>query len=134
MKTSIIFLTTSGNTEELADVLKEAAEDKGMETYISEVTAADKDEFLSGDILCFGSPAQGEEEVAEDVMDFVSDIGDSLSGKKVFMFGSYGWGGGEYMEAWTEIMTGYGAILIHDPVTCLEAPDEEVIETLKTVF
>ncbi|MDO5725366.1 MAG: flavodoxin domain-containing protein [Tissierellia bacterium] len=128
MKANIIFFTTSGNTEAMADTLKSSLEAKGYDVSI--FNDEQGEDFADADLLLFGSPAQGTEEVDDTVIMPTIDKLD-LNGKKVFMFGSYGWGGGEYMENWKEIMKDKGAILAAEPVVCLEAPDDSVDEELK---
>lgn len=130
MKLGITFWTSSGNTEALAKRARDYAESKGVEVYCDNVETFDRDKFFACDVLAFGSPAQGTEELAPDIQDLMDSITDEVKGKKVIMFGSYGWGGGEYMEAWKDMLEEKGAIIATEPVTCLEAPDNEAFEAI----
>ncbi|MDO5708099.1 MAG: flavodoxin domain-containing protein [Andreesenia angusta] len=130
MKVNMIYFSSTGRTEEMAETVKEAIESKGYELNIY-TDEADGEEFADADILVFGSPATGVEEVDESIIVPTIDSIPSLDGKEVFMFGSYGWGDGEYMETWKEEMEGKGAIMAADPVVCLEEPDDSVKDELK---
>lgn len=130
MKINMIYFSSTGHTEAMAEALEEAALDAG---YDIEVFTEEADEnFVDADILFFGSPACGTEEVDDTIiLPTIENI--ELDGKKVFLFGSYGWGGGEYMEIWRADMESLGAELIADPVVCLEEPDDEVLDHLREV-
>ena len=67
---------------------------------------------------------------------FIEETADKYSGKKVALFGSYGWGTGEWMESWEERMNGYGAVITLDCLIINEAPednDERCIEFGKKI-
>ena len=120
MKTAVIYWSGTGNTEAMA---KAAAEGANAELFtVSEFkgSAADYDAFA------FGCPAMGAEVLEEDEFEpFFTDIEASLSGKKVLLFGSYGWGDGEWMRNWEERCKNAGAALVCEGVICNESPDDE---------
>lgn len=60
-----------------------------------------------------------------------TDCEAALSGKKIALFGSYGWGSGEWMDDWAERSRNAGADLSCDPVICNEAPDDEAVSNCK---
>lgn len=130
MKVGIVWYTTGGNTTDLADVVEETVAGKA-DVYRSEVEAVDKDELLSCDAFAFGCPAQGAEELSPEMQDLMDEIAGDLAGKPVIIFGSYGWGGGEYAEQWRAQLEGAGVTLAHDQVCCLETPDDEAKEAMK---
>lgn len=81
--------------------------------------------MLKSDALLFGCPAMGAEELEETEFEpFFSAIEGKLAGKKVGLFGSYGWGDGEWMRTWTERVKKAGGVMIADGVIANEAPDE----------
>ena len=127
----IVYWTGGGNTEELANKAKECAEANGLEVYISTVEDLDRNKFFESDFYAFGSPAQGSEELAPEIQDLMDSIENEIDGKKVFMFGSFGWGDGEYMDEWKSIMNDKNAIIAHEPVVCLEAPDDEAFSSIE---
>ena len=54
------------------------------------------------------------------------------AGKKIALFGSYGWGDGQWMRDWEERMTAAGATLVGgEGLMCHETPDEEGLEACK---
>lgn len=56
-----------------------------------------------------------------------------LGGKKIALFGSYGWGDGEWMRIWEETCTGDGAVFVRDSVICNDAPDDNAIADCKAL-
>ena len=63
---------------------------------------------------------------------FASCEGD-LKGRKIALFGSYGWGDGEWMRSWEETCKGDGAVLICDSVICNDAPDEAAVASCEAL-
>ena len=70
----------------------------------------------------------GAEVIEEDEMEpLVSALEGNVSGKKIALFGSYGWGDGEWMRSWVERMTSAGATVIGgEDAICQEAPDADM--------
>ena len=95
-----------------------------VEVFEAEGFSADKmDEF---DAVAFGCPAMGAENLEESEFEpMFTDCEGSLSGKKIALFGSYGWGSGEWMDDWADRCKNAGANLAVDPVICNEAPDDD---------
>lgn len=120
----LAYFSNTGNTKALAEAFKSAVEAKGGSLYFSEAAGVDKAAFAAADVWAFGSPASGTEEINDtEVLPLIEELQDRLKGKKVFLFGSYGWGGGAFMDAWKQDMEGRGAVIAAEPVTCLETPD-----------
>ena len=124
MKVSIVYWSGTGNTELMAASAVEGAKRAGADVEM--LTAAEADaSVLKSDALLFGCPAMGAEELEETEFEpFFSAIGGKLAGKKVGLFGSYGWGDGEWMRTWTERVKKAGGVMIADGVIANEAPDE----------
>ena len=128
----LVYFSNTGNTKALAEAFRSAVEAKGGSLYFSEAAGADKAAFSAADVWVFGSPASGTEEVNDtEILPLIEELKDGLKGKKVFLFGSYGWGGGAFMDAWKLDMEGRGAVIAAEPVTCLEAPDGEAEDAMK---
>ena len=127
MKTAVIYWSGTGNTEAMAKAVAEAA-DAGLFT-VSEFNgnAADYDAFA------FGCPAMGAEVLEEDEFEpFFTSIESSLSGKKVLLFGSYGWGDGEWMRNWYERTKEANAEMIGDEGFIVnETPSDDDLVKLK---
>ena len=92
--------------------------------------AAEFDESMidSFDSVAFGCPSMGTEELEEsEFAPMFESCEAKLSGKKIALFGSYGWGDGEWMRNWEETCKADGAVLACDSVICNDAPDDEAV-------
>ena len=124
MKVSIVYWSGTDNTELMAASAAEGAKRAGADVEM--LTAAEADaSVLKSDALLFGCPAMGAEQLEETEFEpFFSAIEGKLAGKKVGLFGSYGWGDGEWMRTWTERVKKAGGVMIADGVIANEVPDE----------
>ena len=96
-----------------------------------EMNAAKLAEF---DAVAFGCPAMGAEQLEESEFEpMFSDLEGSLNGKKIALFGSYGWGDGEWMRTWEENCRDKGANLVCDSVICQETPDDEALSACRSL-
>lgn len=125
-KIAVVYWSGTGNTEIMAqkvfDGAKEAGADVAMFTA-SEFSADDMDQF---DAIAFGCPSMGAEQLEESEFEpMFQDCESKLNGKKIALFGSYGWGDGEWMRTWEEICVNDGAVLACDSVICNEVPDDD---------
>ncbi len=124
MKIAIVYYSGTGNTEAMADIIKDKLSGKADVSVIdpSSFGPSDLEEF---DAFAFGCPAMGNEVLEEDIFEpMFASIEGNLSGKKIILFGSYGWGDGEWMRSWEERCKNAGAMLAADPVIAQEAPDD----------
>ena len=125
-KVGIIYWSSTGNTEAMAQAVEEGAKAAGADVEIMEVADADVDKALSYDVLALGCPAMGDEELEDSVFQPVFEACEpKLAGKKVALFGSYGWGDGDWMRSWEEKCQNDGVALAVDSVICNEEPDDE---------
>ena len=122
-KVAVVFWSATGNTETMANCVAEGA--NGTIVPCSEMNAAKLAEF---DAVAFGCPAMGAEQLEESEFEpMFSDLEGSLNGKKIALFGSYGWGDGQWMRDWVERAQGDGAqVLNGEGLICNEAPDDDV--------
>lgn len=128
MKKAIIYSTTTGNTEAMANAVKKGAELSGAEVYFSTADSADSAKVLACDVVILGSPAMGAEELEDSMEAFYSSIESSLSGKKVAVFGSYDWGDGEWLRLWRDRIVSAGASVVNaDGLAGHLFPDEETV-------
>ena len=130
MKVSIVYATTTGNTEALANAASEGAKAAGREVSFSTADSADSAEVLGADLILLGSPAMGAEQLEDSMETFFSGIESSLGGKKVGLFGSYDWGGGQWISDWSDRVTGAGATLV-GAVKAQLTPDDAALEEVK---
>lgn len=125
---AVVYWSGTGNTEAMANAVLEGAKSAGADAKL--FTSADFSASLAGeyDAIAFGCPAMGAEELEEDEFaPMYESCKESLSGRRVALFGSYGWGDGEWMRNWEESVKKTGADLISEGVTACESPDDEAL-------
>lgn len=128
-KVAVVFWSATGNTGAMAKAVGEAAASKG-----AEVDYLGPGEFSSSklgdyDAVAFGCPAMGAEVLEETEFEpMFTELEGSLSGKKIGLFGSYGWGDGQWMRDWQDRANAAGANLVSDGVMANNAPDDEALE------
>ena len=125
-KVAVVYWSGTGNTEIMANKVAEGIKEAGAEAVLftaSEFDAAQMDAF---DAIAFGCPSMGAEQLEESEFEpmFLS-CEQNLQDKKIALFGSYGWGDGEWMRNWETACLGDGAKLACDSVICMETPDGE---------
>ena len=134
MKTAVIYWSGTGNTEKMAEAVAAGARSAGAETSLltaSEFTAAGVQAY---DTLAFGCPAMGAETLEEDEFaPMFESVKPALKGKKIALFGSYGWGDGEWMRTWETDCAAAGCVFAADSVTCNEAPDEDALAACRAL-
>ncbi|MBQ3462018.1 MAG: flavodoxin domain-containing protein [Clostridia bacterium] len=118
-------------TAGLAERLAKAA---GAEVSIFTASEFDESKVDDFDAIAFGCPSMGSEELEDsEFAPMFNACEAKLSGKKVGLFGSYGWGDGEWMRNWEENVKSDGANLVSDGVICNEAPDDEAAENCRNL-
>ena len=130
MKVAIVYASTTGNTEALANAAAEAAKNAGREVTVKTADQADIGETLSADLILLGSPAMGDEVLEDSMEEFYTNLKASLSGKTVGLFGSYDWGDGQWMRDWEENAKASGAVVTGTVIANL-APDAEALDKIK---
>ncbi len=121
----LVYKSNTGNTEAMAEKLKDSLTELGAELTYLEASEADKDALLAADVMVIGCPACGTEELDDEYIEpLMEELAPELSGKQLALFGSYGWGGGEYMETWVSRVEEAGGELVADPVTVEGEPDD----------
>lgn len=134
MSISVVYWSGTGNTEAMADALADGIREAGGEAALITVDSADAQELVKEDVFALGCPSMGAEELEEREMEpFVAELEGEVSGKKILLFGSYGWGDGEWMRNWEERMKNAGAVLVTGSgIIANEAPDDAAVAKLKT--
>ena len=133
-KIAVVFWSGTGNTETMANAVAEGAKEKGAEVDILGAAEFSADSAANYDAIAFGCPAMGAEILEEDEFQPMWDgVKGSLSGKKIVLFGSYGWGDGEWMRNWEEDAKAAGAVLAADGLTVNEAPDDDATAQCKAL-
>ncbi|MBQ3773447.1 MAG: flavodoxin [Pseudobutyrivibrio sp.] len=124
-KVNVVFWSQSGNTESMANAVGAGVTEAGGEANVVYVGDASIDELKSAKAFALGCPAMGAEVLEEGEMEpFVADLDGFVSGKTIGLFGSYGWGDGQWMRDWVDRMTAAGATVVNgEGVICQDAPD-----------
>ena len=128
MKIAVVYWSSTGNTEAMAQAVVEGAKRAGAEAELFTAAEFDGGKMDEFDAVAFGCPAMGAEELEDGEFAPMFETCESkLSGKKIALFGSYGWGDGQWMRDWVERAQGDGAqVLNGEGLICNEAPDEDV--------
>ena len=133
-KTAIIYWSGTGNTEAMANAIFDGAKEVNADTKLFSVDQITADEAKDYNNLIFGCPAMGAEELEEGEFEpFFAELEGNLSGKNVALFGSYGWGDGEWMRNWEESCKEAGAVLATESVICNDMPDDDGVENCKAL-
>lgn len=133
-KIAVVYWSGTGNTEEMAKQVAEGAAVAGAEVSIFTAGEFSADITDTYDGIAFGCPSMGAEELEEGEFQPMWDGAQlKLKGKKVALFGSYGWGDGEWMRNWEETCVNSGIDLAGDHVICNDAPDDEAKEACKAL-
>ena len=130
-KVAIVFWSATGNTETMANCIAEGAGAAAAIVPCAEMDAAKLGEY---DVVAFGCPAMGAEQLEESEFEpMFAGLEGSLNGKKVALFGSYGWGDGEWMRGWEKDCDDSGIRLVCESVTCCEAPDDAALDACRAL-
>ena len=133
-KVAIVYWSGTGNTEAMANAVAEGAKAQGAEATLfsaGEFEAALMDGF---DAVAFGCPAMGAEVLEEGEFEpMFAACEPKLAGKKIALFGSYGWGDGEWMRNWEETCAADGAALACESVICQETPDDDALTACRAL-
>ena len=128
-KVAVVYWSGTGNTQAMADAVEEGAKAKGAEVTVFEAADFTADQVSAYDGIAFGCPAMGDEILEENEFDpMFTDVEKALTGKKIALFDSYGWGDGQWMRDWEERCREAGAELVSESVISNDAPGDEETE------
>ena len=121
----IIYYSNSGNTEKMANLIAEGIINTGKTAEVINVSNANVNIFDDEDVVILGCPAMGDEVLEESEFEpFMEEISTRIQGKKVALFGSYGWGDGQWMRDWQERVESLGCTLINDGLIIQYEPED----------
>ncbi len=133
-KIAVVYWSGTGNTEAMAKAVLEGIKEKGAEGVMLTATEFDESMIDSFDAIAFGCPSMGSEQLEDSEFEPMFAFCEAkLKGKKIALFGSYGWGDGEWMRNWEETCISDGAVLACDSVICNDAPDDEATASCKAL-
>ena len=122
-KVAVVYWSGTGNTQAMAEAVANAA---GAELFTADAFSGEKMDAY--DAVGFGCPSMGSEQLEESEFEpMFEDCKSHLAGKRIALFGSYGWGDGEWMRNWEAECLSLGANMVCECVICQETPDEEAL-------
>lgn len=133
-KVAVVFWTGTGNTGAMANAVAEGVKSAGAEAALLGPAEFGPDKLAEYDAVAFGCPAMGAEVLEEGEYEpMFAALEGSLSGKKIALFGSYGWGDGQWMRDWEDRARATGANIVTDSVTANNAPDDAALDACKSL-
>lgn len=126
-KTAVVYWSGTGNTQMMAEKVAEGVRAAGAEADVYNCTEFSADLMDNYEAVAFGCPSMGSEQLEDTEFEPVfTECEAKLSGKVIGLFGSYGWGDGEWMRSWEDRVRDAGATLVGgEGVIANEAPDED---------
>ncbi|NLM18448.1 MAG: flavodoxin [Clostridiaceae bacterium] len=133
-KIAVIYWSGTGNTEMMANAIAKGAKAKGGDVDLFDASDFNDSMLDSYDALALGCPSMGAEVLEEDEFQPMYDsIKNNLGNKKIVLFGSYGWGDGEWMRNWENELRALGANLLGDGLIVNEQPDDDELVICETL-
>ena len=134
MKTAVVYWSGTGNTEAMAQAVAEGMTAAGAEAVLLTPAEVASDDLNAYAAIAFGCPAMGAEVLEETEFQPMFDACKrSLGGKRVALFGSYGWGDGEWMRTWESDCDSAGVNLVCESVICTETPDDAALDACRAL-
>ncbi len=131
MKVAVIYASTTGNTEAMANAICEAVKSAGADVVFGTADSADKAAVAACDVILLGSPAMGDEVLEDSMEEFYAGLEGDLNGKKVGIFGSYDWGDGKWLRDWKDRLDGVGASVVGEPLLVHLTPGDDELAQCK---
>ena len=133
-KTAVVYWSGTGNTEAMAKAVAEGMESAGAQVTMLTPDQVKASELSAYDAIAFGCPAMGSEVLEEmEFQPMFDACKHSLGGKRAALFGSYGWGDGEWMRTWESDCDSAGVNLVCESVICTETPDDAALEACRAL-
>ena len=125
-KTAVIYWSGTGNTKAMAEAITQGLKHKSAEVHLFDVLDITGEQAILYEKLVLGCPSMGAEVLEESAFEpFFTEIEKDLGGKKVALFGSYGWGDGEWMRDWETRTENAGAQLFEEGSILGDKPTSE---------
>lgn len=129
----VVYWSQTDNTEAMAQAVAQGIEEAGKKAKLAEVSAVSAADLKDAKAFALGCPAMGAEVIEEDEMEpFVAEVEGFASGKTIGLFGSYGWGDGQWMRDWEDRMKAAGAeVACGEGIITQETPDDDALVKCK---
>jgi flavodoxin I len=129
---AIVYYSGTGNTELLANAVREGVQHTGAGAKKISAGLFGSDMLDSYNAFAFGCPASGSETLEEDTFEpMFETLLPHLRGKRIALFGSYGWGDGEWMRRWEQRVKEAGAILATESLIVMDSPDDSALQAAR---
>ena len=133
-KISVVYWSQSGNTLAMAEAIGKGITDGGAQAEVVNVSSCQVSDLDTEEVFALGCPAMGAEVLEESEMEpFVAELEGNVKGKKIALFGSYGWGDGQWMRDWEKDCDDAGINLVCESVICCETPDDAALEACRAM-
>ncbi|MCR4767404.1 MAG: flavodoxin [Saccharofermentans sp.] len=133
-KVAVVYWSGTGNTEAMAKAVEEGIKGAGAEATLLTSAEFNASKVADFDAIAFGCPAMGAEVLEESEFDpMFTGVESSLKDKKIALFGSYGWGDGEWMRNWEDRCKAAGAVLATESVMANNDPDADAVAACKAL-
>ena len=133
-KVAVVYWSGTGNTEAMATAVAEGAKAAGAEVTVMTSATFTPDKVDEFDSIAFGCPSMGDEVLEETEFDpMFTECESKLSGKPIALFGSYGWGSGEWMQSWEERVEAAGANLFENGLIINYTPDADGLDACESL-
>ena len=133
-KTAVVYWSGTGNTQAMAEAVAEGMKSAGAEVALLTPDQVKGAELALYDAIAFGCPAMGSEVLEEmEFQPMFDSCKSRLSDKSAALFGSFGWGDGEWMRSWEKDCENAGIHLVCESVTCCEAPDSAALDACRAL-
>ena len=134
-KVAVVFWSGTGNTGIMATKVAEGVTEAGGEATILPADQFNAEMMDSYDAIAFGCPSMGAEQLEESEFEpMFMECEPKLKGKKIALFGSYGWGDGEWMRTWAERMEQAGAQIVGgEGLICHGTPGADAIDECESL-
>ena len=133
-KIAVVYWSSTGNTEEMANCVAEGIKAAGGEAELHTPGSFNAQMMDDYEAVAFGCPSMGAEQLEETEFEpMFSACEEKLAGKRIALFGSYGWGDGEWMRSWEKNCDDAGVSLACDSIICQEAPDDDTLASCRAM-
>ena len=131
----VAYWSMTGNTQAMAEAIGEGITGAGVDAVVKHVGDLNPADFANEKTFALGCPSMGDEVLEESEMEpFVAEVEKYASGKNIALFGSYGWGDGQWMRDWVERMENAGAIIVGgEGLIVNETPDDDGLAKCKAL-
>ena len=132
-KVNIVYYSFTGNTLRMVKAFEKGLQEAGVpfKSY-SVVELKNDDEAFDCEILVLASPANQTEAIEKEYFQpFMKRNAERFKDKKVYLFGTFGWGTGMYMGHWIKEVEELGAKIVELPMACKGSPNSETREKLQ---